>query len=481
MESLPLFLRTYFPEEFSRPFDTNMADVCALAEATVEEGGRFVCVLPRGSGKTVTLTRAGLWAVLSGRRRFVVVLGASDAAARRLLAMLQADLSANPLLLADFPEVCEPFRVAGGQAIRLRGLRHDGTPLGAECRRDQIVLPFLDRPGSAAQGQVLLTRGLTGAIRGLNHSVGGAAIRPDFVLIDDPQTDKSAKSESQTKDRLEIIQGTVLGLAGPEAKPISALVAATVIARDDLAERLLQSDRFTARHFKLVESWGGTDELWDEYDALWRGQGAAAAARFYEANRDRLEAGAVVPCGWRVREGELSALHTARNLLLEMGDEAFGAEMQGEPPRASVGIYDLTEKRILDNLAPFAPGEVPPSAKVLVAHTDINRSGLHWCAVAFWNDMFQFTRPVGGATAARIAQAFLRAQRRFSANPLSKEEIFSWQGTKRDGMAGIFKHFRLPRRDRKTLASLGFAEPQRTKGSSTSRAGLAPTCSMRRV
>jgi predicted ArsR family transcriptional regulator len=75
----------------------------------------------------------------------------------------------------------------------------------------------------------------------------------------------------------------------------------------------------------------------------------------------------------------------------------------------------------------------------------------------------------------------LRAQRRFSANPLSKKEIFGCQGTKQDGMGRTPQHFRLPRRDREPLASLGFAETQRTKGSSTSSAGLAPTCSMRRV
>ena len=398
---LATFLRTYFPAEFSRDFDPNMREVMRLATEAIEQGGRFACVLPRGSGKTVTLTRAALWAVLSGRRRFIVILGANDASAARLLEMLGSDLAGNTLLHADFPEVCEAFRVAGGQAARLRSLRHEGELLHAGATRDRIVFPTVGGEASAARGQILLARGLTGAMRGLSHALpDGQTLRPDLCLIDDPQTDESAASASQTAKREALISGSVMGLAGPQSN-IAVLVAATVIRKDDLAERLLtKHPEFEARRFPLVERWPDS-KLWDHYDALLREKRRDEATAFYAAHRAEMDRGAVVPCAWRVRPGELSALQTAHNLRFEMGEDVFAVEMQGEPPRASVAAYELAEAQVLCNVLPqFPQFAVPPSAAVLVGHTDINRSGLHWCVAAFQNDLTAHVVAYGNITQA---------------------------------------------------------------------------------
>lgn len=386
LADLPLFLRTYFRAEFSRTIDQNMSEVCRIARRTIESGGHFVCSCPRGSGKTVTLTRAALWAVLSGRRRFVVILGASGPAAARILDILKNDLCSNPLLCDDFPEVCEPYRQSGGQSIRLSGLRCNGEPLHAGLKRDRLVLPTLQRPGSAACGQILMAQGLGAGMRGITHpGANGKSIRPDLVLVDDPQTDKSAASESQTTAREELLSGAVLGLAGPNTH-IAVLVAVTVIKHDDLAERLLtKHPEFEARRFRLVEKWPDSP-LWDEYAKLWRDKRTDEATALYAANRSEMDRGAVVPCAWRVRPGELTALQTAFNLRLAMGEKSFACEMQGEPIQSSAGLYDLSADKIMTKTAPFRRFEVPPAAAYLVACIDINRSGLHWAAVAFAND-----------------------------------------------------------------------------------------------
>ena len=396
LADLPQFLRTYFLAEFTHPFDSNMEQVCAVATTIINTGGRFVLALPRGSGKTVTMTRASLWALLGGKRNFVVVVGATAGAAEALLDTIEKDLSSNPLLLEDFPEICIPFHTVAMKSGRINAIRYQGSPIMAEKVKGKIAFPIIARDGSAAHGQIIIARGLDGTLRGLTHSAGGASLRPDLVLVDDPQTRRSATSKSQTEKRLNIIYGDMLGLAGPDAKPIAIMVAATVIEKDDLAERLLASNRFVARRFRLVENWGGGD--WASYDAIWHGQGPAAAAAWYATHRAELDAGAIVPCAWRIRKGELSALHTARNLLLEMGEEAFCAEMQGEPPRAQTDLFALTESKILANIIPYPLGEIPPENKILVTHTDINRSGLHWCACAFGNDFSAHVVAYGNLT-----------------------------------------------------------------------------------
>ena len=77
------FLRIYFRHEFRHEFDGNMREVIRIARMVLESGGRFACVLPRGAGKTTTLARLALWALLAGLRDFLVILAATDPAAPR--------------------------------------------------------------------------------------------------------------------------------------------------------------------------------------------------------------------------------------------------------------------------------------------------------------------------------------------------------------------------------------------------------------
>jgi hypothetical protein len=56
----------------------------------------------------------------------------------------------------------------------------------------------------------------------------GQTVRPSLVVLDDPQTDESARSLSQCASRESILAGAVLGLAGP-GKKISGIIPCTVI------------------------------------------------------------------------------------------------------------------------------------------------------------------------------------------------------------------------------------------------------------
>ena len=49
----------------------------------------------------------------------------------------------------------------------------------------------------------------------MNTLADGTVIRPEVVVFDDPQTRDSAESKLQTQARLAIIEGDVLGMAGP--------------------------------------------------------------------------------------------------------------------------------------------------------------------------------------------------------------------------------------------------------------------------
>ncbi|MFC1452598.1 terminase gpA endonuclease subunit [Verrucomicrobiota bacterium] len=384
-KSLERFLRTYFAAEFAHPFDKNMREVIRLAEATIDTGGRFAVIMPRGSGKTTVMTRAALWGALTGRRPFIVLLSATEPASARLLQMLSVDLAANELLREDWPEVCSPFHAGEGRPQRLRALHAEGEILHCNATRDRLVFPMLDRPGSAAAGQIIVCRGLTGALRGITHTrPDGSTVRPSCVLVDDPQSDESARSPHQIGERESLLSGAVLGLAGPR-ETVAALVALTCIRRNDLADRLLDPKahpEFTARRFPLVETWP-TSTAWEEYDHLWQTDGPQVATTLYRKHRRDMDDGAVVSCRWRIRPGEVSAIQTAHNLRLEMGATAFASEMQGQPEEPHATQYEITAETIIDHTTDVPRLHLPPAATVFGGHCDINRAGLHWVLVAF--------------------------------------------------------------------------------------------------
>ncbi len=79
---------------------------------------------------------------------------------------------------------------------------------------DLIVLPTV--AGSDASGACIGAAGITaGNVRGRKHSPGGGTVvRPDFALLDDPQTRDSARSPGQTRQREQLIKSDVGGMGG---------------------------------------------------------------------------------------------------------------------------------------------------------------------------------------------------------------------------------------------------------------------------
>ena len=92
-------------------------------------------------------------------------------------------------------------------------------------------------------------------------------MRPSLVVLDDPQTDESARSISQCATRESILAGAVLGLAGP-GKKISGIMPCTVIRPDDMADRILDRDKhpeWNGERTKMVYSFPANEALWAKY------------------------------------------------------------------------------------------------------------------------------------------------------------------------------------------------------------------------
>lgn len=87
------FLICYFHNAFRLEFSQDHRRVIARMQECILSGGLFACNLPRGGGKTALATRAGLWGLLYGHRKFICLIGASERRATDMLKTIKTELT----------------------------------------------------------------------------------------------------------------------------------------------------------------------------------------------------------------------------------------------------------------------------------------------------------------------------------------------------------------------------------------------------
>lgn len=388
IESLEFFYKYYFPKTFQLPWsDDHLEVIDRLEEAKDGRGGLFALAMPRGSGKTSMLIYACLWAVMIGARRYVLFLGADEAAAAKNLRSIKTELANNERLLADFPEIVYPIACLERITQRSSGQLHNGKPTNLIWTKQEVVLPTI--AGSPASGAVLQVDGLMGAVRGPRFTQpDGLTIRPDFVGLDDVQTDDSARSAYQTQTRLDLVGGAVLNLAGPDVA-ISGVLLGTVISPGDLMDRLLDRQahpEWRGVRKKLVYHFPTAEKLWERYaemraDSLRAGGDGSQATEFYRLHQAEMDEGAEVAWPARKEPDEISAVQHAMNLLYR-DRKAFFCEMQNEP-EDELGGDVLSADEIKQKINGRPRGQVPTSATFLVAKIDVHDKLLYWTAAAY--------------------------------------------------------------------------------------------------
>ncbi|MFQ5734586.1 MAG: hypothetical protein ACE5KM_21840 [Planctomycetaceae bacterium] len=195
------FCESYFPLTYHLAFSPDHLKVIGKIEQAVLQGGLFAMAMPRGSGKTTICECACIWAVLNGHREFVCLIGSDEGHAMDMLDSIKMELDGSDLLLEDYPEVCYSIQCLEGIANRCNGQLHNGerTHIGWTAR--EIILPTI--PDSEAGGAIIKVAGITGRIRGMKYKrADGKTVRPSLVVLDDPQTDESARSLSQCANRV---------------------------------------------------------------------------------------------------------------------------------------------------------------------------------------------------------------------------------------------------------------------------------------
>lgn len=391
-KSLLKFCQTYLIDTFFLPFSDDHLKLIATLQLTVIQGGQYAFLLPRGSGKTSLVLAACIWAVLTGRRKFIVLVSSDTGRAHQLLKNILTNLEVSELLFQDFPEVIYPLRRLEKIYHRAHGQILEGVSTNMLLSPMMFRLPTVKN--SPSGGSIITAVGLLSGLRGMVITTpSGKSIRPDLVLVDDPQTDSSAASANQCARREKVISSAILALGGPGVK-IAAFAAVTQIAPLDLAERLLDRKRcpdWQGTRMPMLSSLPTNMKLWDKYNdiritGLQNDRGIVEATEFYKDNRKEMDFGAVVSWKHRFNPDEVSAIQHSMNLRYR-DPNSFASEYQGKPETESRS-RDLTFEAVVEKLDGTQRGSIPTWAQLLTAAVDLHDNLAYW-AVCCWDQGFR--------------------------------------------------------------------------------------------
>lgn len=396
---LGAFLKTYMPRAFPLDWSADHQVAIERIQSAVLHGGQSAVAMPRGNGKTTICEGATIWALAYGHRQYPAVIGATKDAAESILASIKREIEDNSLLAEDFPGMCVPISALDGKPIRAKSQLIDGRLSKVGIKADQMQFAAIKCDSCGAN---LVALALTGNLRGARRKMpDGSVQRPDFVFLDDPQTDESAASPTQTDTRESLVTGAILGLAGPDVR-IAALMACTVIEDGDLSDRVLERPEWRGVRTALVTAWpdcGRPDDrpdaempqeslLWRRYAEIRRtslraGTGGSEATEFYAANRQAMDRGAVVSWPDRYLPGQMSALQYAMDIYIDRGPQVFFAEYQNNPTEARRrAVYTLTAERVARNLSSLPVRTAHERDTFVGGFIDINHYGAHWTLIS---------------------------------------------------------------------------------------------------
>jgi hypothetical protein len=395
-------------DPFWYKFTPHQVEMLEAIRHAIKHGGDQAIAAPRGEGKSTIARRLLLKAILAGEVSYAVLFAASGTMADASIDSMKIDITDNPLIVADYPEVAYPIIALGGSPQRansqyVSGSRYDNGKVFEQhpsrfswCGQELI---FPDIPGSPSARAIFATRGLDAAVRGLNKR----GKRPKLAIVDDPDTEDTSRSEEQAKKLEKRIDGAIGGLGGQQ-RGIGRVLLTTLQSRIAVSFKFTdpkQKPTFKGKRFRFLVRKPERMDLWEEYiqmrvDDLQSGDVFCRRAHnFYLANRDTMDAGAVIGNQYRFdktilpdgSQAEASALERYFIEVAKLGADVVATEYDNDPPEdAAIVESGLTPTRIQKQVSGYNRRIVPPGCVVLSQGIDVRKTALHWVVRAWQMD-----------------------------------------------------------------------------------------------
>lgn len=401
------FMRTYLPRKFRQQFAKVHQKLIAEIWERATTGGRKAMAAPRGRGKSTIVKGMNVALVCAEKVRFIVPICATTKLAGRLYHDFQYEIGHNDLLLEDFPEICWPVRALDGAPQRASRQHIDGRKTHIYWSTTDFLrlarvpgdaneyLKSLGNEWSPYGGVKMTFCGLDAAFRGLNIDDD----RPDYLIIDDPETRESAKSEEQISNRIETIERDVEGLEGQE-KTIAMVMITTIQNNYSLSAQFTDKDirpSWGGERFGWVVKWPTREDMWEEYVAL-RRQGQSDGDRhgqkaidYYIANREAMDEGVELLADTFKQTVKLdgtqlvfSAIQEVYNKISDTSRDSFFTEYQNDPPEAEkIDSIDLTAGHVAGCKSGYARGVKPEWVQYVVRGIDMGKTVCWWVDIGF--------------------------------------------------------------------------------------------------
>ncbi|MBP1862158.1 phage terminase large subunit [Rhizobium herbae] len=255
-----------------------------------KKGGRDLFVAPRGSSKSTHLSLGfALYCIMRGLKRYILEVCDVYSQAALLIEALKAEITTNPRLQFDFPEVFGEGRTwREGEIVTRNNIRVEG--LGALQK-----------------------------IRGRRHG----PYRPDLMFFDDLENDEAVRNPDQRKKLENWINRAALKVGPPDGS-MDVIWVGTVLHFDAVLVRAAKSPVWRVIEFQAIVKWPDRMDLWERFEEHYQNDGEDAARAFYAENKEAMDAGAVV--NW-------PSVQPLLWLMLERAGshDAFQTEYQNKP------------------------------------------------------------------------------------------------------------------------------------------------------
>lgn len=404
-------------DPFTYEFTGQQLEMILAIGRALEFGGDQALAASRGEGKTTITERLILKYHLQGKVDYSVIFQASGELAANCLDSIKTYIERNVFLRQDYPEVCYPVIALEGANIRantqrVSGFRHDNGKSFEMCSSkftwsgEEVIFP--DVPGSPSARSIIATRGLDSTVRGLKKR----GKRPKIAVIDDPDTEDTARSEEQSDKLEQRIEAAIGGLGG-QKKRIGRVVISTIQSVISVSFRYTdpkQKPTFKGKRFRFLVKKPTRADLWEDYVQMWRedfelgDEHCRRSCRFYLENRKEMDAGHEVSNPNRFDSSKLpdgtqleySALQHYFNLVGRLKQEVVSAEYDNDPIVSDAIIEDdLKPTALQKKVNGFDRGIIPDGCVLLTQGIDVRKRALHWAVRAWKIDGTAFTIDYG--------------------------------------------------------------------------------------
>lgn len=380
------FLKTYFPHVFYNPFTSNQRIIISAIVDRILQGGCQAISAERAGGKSSITKGLLLWGILYGHTHWAVVVESEASKSYDTTddILMYLDIpNADDPIGTDFPEAILPIRLLEGNGMRARTQTYNNVRTRLSLMRGKIIFPTI--PGSVSSGAVIQGYGADQSPRGIVR----VSRRPDVVILNDVETNETARSPVMTSTIKKNVETGYMGLAGPD-KGLSILMLGSIIEKNCLCD--IYTDRKKNPHMngirlKFVDQWPERMDLWDQYLTIREMPSEnpeAASTEFYRENRAEMDRGSLVNSPYRFdKRVEISSLQHAFNMMIRMGKDNFMAEYQGEPADLATNTASIDVFAIRSKMNGLERGVLPKDTLRITAFVDVHDARLFW-AVCAW-------------------------------------------------------------------------------------------------